>query len=160
VNNAVAQDALSHQPSPTGRPAEEHPAVRKGRTWESSVSSGQQVHRGQELLRVLDCDRPVVTALVSEAVYNRLQVGSPARFLPHGDRQELLGEITRFTRVSRSSLAIQPSTASGETYHVTVSMPKLAEGESCLIGRTGRLKFDSGPPETAALHSRRPGSRA
>jgi multidrug resistance efflux pump len=122
----------------------------KGRIWEISVSPGQQVHRGEELLRVLDCDRPVVTALISEAVYSRLQVGSSARFLPRGAPGELVGQIIRLTRVSPSHLAIQPPAATGETYHVTVSVPKLAEGESCLVGRTGQLNFHEGPSEIAA----------
>jgi hypothetical protein len=39
--------------------------------------------------------------------------------------------------------------AIGDTYHVTVSALKLAEGESCPIGRTGRLNFDEGPLEIA-----------
>jgi multidrug resistance efflux pump len=129
-------------------------APAKGKVWETSASPGQQVHRGQELLRVLDCDRPVVTALVSEAVYNRLQVGSSARFLPRGGREELAGQIIRLTRVSPSNLAIQPSTTAGETYHVTVSVPKLAEREGCMMGHTGRLKFDGGPSEAAAAVNR------
>jgi multidrug resistance efflux pump len=141
--------------------AAEITAPAKGRIWETSVNPGQQVHRGQELLRVLDCDRPVVTALVSEAVYNRLQIGSAARFLPRGGREELMGRIIRLNHVSPSNLAVQPSTAARESYHVTVSVPKLAEGESCLVGSTGRLKFDSGPSEIdAALRSRRLGSPA
>jgi biotin carboxyl carrier protein len=125
-------------------------APAKGKIWEISVSPGQQVRRGEELLRALDCDRPVVTALISETVYNRLQVGSSARFLPRGGREELVGQIIRLTRIPPSHLAIKPPAATGETYHVTVSVPKLAEEESCLVGRTGRLNFDEGPSEIAA----------
>jgi multidrug resistance efflux pump len=110
-------------------------APAKGRMWETSVNPGQQVYRGQELLRVMDCG-PLVTALVSQAVYNRLQVGSTARFLPRGGREELVGRIIRLTQVSPSNLAVQPSTAAGESYHITVSVPKLAQGESCSeVGR-------------------------
>jgi hypothetical protein len=101
-------------------------------------------------LRVLDCDRPVVTALISEAVYSRLRVGSSARFLPRGGREELAGQIIRLTRVSPSHLAIRPPAATGDTYHVTVSVLKLAEGEGCLVGRPGRLNFDEGPSKNAA----------
>jgi hypothetical protein len=66
------------------------------------------VHRGQEVLRVLYCDRPLITALVSESVFSQLWVGSPARFLPRGDQQELMGRVIRLNRVSPSNLAIQP----------------------------------------------------
>jgi multidrug resistance efflux pump len=125
-----------------------------GNIWETLISPGQQVHRGQELLRVLDCDRAVVTAVVSEAVYNRLQVGSSARFLPRGGREELVGRVTRLTSASPSSVAVRPSALAGETYRVTVSVPKIAEGESCIVGRTGRLNFDDRPLEIAAAANR------
>jgi multidrug resistance efflux pump len=126
-------------------------APAKGRIWETPVSPGQQVHRGQEVLRVLYCDRPLITALVSEPVYNQLQVGSAARFLPRGDQQELVGRVIRLSRVSPSNLAIQPSAAPRESYHVAVSVPKLADGEGCLVGRTGRLRFDNSPSEIAPV---------
>jgi multidrug resistance efflux pump len=128
-------------------------APTKGRIWESSVSPGQQVHRGQGLMSILDCDRPIVTALVSEAVYDRLQVGSSARFLPQRGREELVGQIIRFTRVSPSNLAIQHPTPAGGTYHVTISVPELAKKKSCLVGHTGRLKFDGPPSEAVAALS-------
>jgi len=124
-------------------------APAKGRIWETPVSPGQQVHRGQEVLRVLYCDRPLITAFVSERVYDQLQVGSPARFLPRGDQQELAGRVIRLSRVSPSNLAIQPPAATKEAYHVAVSVPKL-DGEDCLVGRTGRLEFDDGLTESAA----------
>jgi hypothetical protein len=89
----------------------------------------------------------LITALVSESVYKQLRVGSPARFSRRGDQQELAGQVTRLSRLSLSNLAIQPSAATREGYHVAVSAPKLADGGSCLVGRTGRLKFDDGPSE-------------
>jgi hypothetical protein len=101
-------------------------------------------------MRVVDCDRPVVTAPISKAVYSRLKVGSSARFLPHGGREELVGQIIHLTRVSPSYVAIQPPVGTSGTYHVTVSVLKLAGEEGCLIGRTGRLNFDEGPSEIAA----------
>jgi biotin carboxyl carrier protein len=125
-------------------------APAKGRIWETSVSQGQHVHRGEELMRVLDCDRPVVTALISKAVYSRLKVGSSARFLPHGGREELVGQIIQLTRVSPPRVAIQPPVGTSGTYHVTVSVLKLAEEEGCMVGRTGRLDFDDGKSEFAA----------
>jgi HlyD family secretion protein len=126
-------------------------APAKGRVWETPVSPGQQVHHGQEVLRVFYCYRPLITALVSESVYNQLQVGSPARFLPRGDQQELAGRVIRLSRGSPSNLAIQPPAATRESYHVAVSVPKLADGEGCLVGRIGRLKFDDGPTEIAPM---------
>jgi multidrug resistance efflux pump len=125
-------------------------APAKGRIWEASASQGQHVHRGEELFRVLDCDHPVVTAVISGAVYSRLKVGSSARFLPHGGREELVGQVIRLTRVSPSHVAIQPPVGTSETYHVTVSVLKLAKGERCMVGRAGRLNFDEGPSEIAA----------
>jgi multidrug resistance efflux pump len=125
-------------------------APANGRVWETLVSPGQQVHRGEVLLRLLDCDRPVVTALISEAVYRQLQVGRPARFLPRGSGGETTGRITRLSRVSPSNLAIQTSPAAGETYHVTVATPAAAERGGCSVGRAGVLKFDDDASENAA----------
>ncbi|MBN8909155.1 MAG: efflux RND transporter periplasmic adaptor subunit, partial [Rhodospirillales bacterium] len=53
-----------------------------GRVWEVMASPGEQVRRGQDLIRILDCSTAVVTANVAEAVYNRLKIGSPATFHP------------------------------------------------------------------------------
>jgi multidrug resistance efflux pump len=125
-------------------------APTEGRFWETPVSPGQQVHRGEMLLRVVDCRRPVVTALISETVYNKLQVGRAARFLPRGGREEMVGRIIRLGRVSPSDLATQTPAATGQTYHVTVAMPQLAKGGTCLVGGAGSLKFDDGSPEIAA----------
>jgi hypothetical protein len=112
----------------------------------------EQVHRGQVLLRVLDCGAAVVTAVVSEDVYKRLQVGSPARFQPRDGREDLPGRIIRLTGPSASpaNLAIQASAPMRDSYHVTVAVPALAEEHGCVVGRTGRVIFNDGPLEAMA----------
>jgi multidrug resistance efflux pump len=122
-------------------------APTNGSVWETLTSPQEQVHRGQDLVRLLDCAGAVVTAVVSEAVYNRLQIGSPARFLLRDSNEELPGTVVRLTGASASpaNFAIQPSLLVRESYHVTVFVPKLAEGGSCMVGRTGRVIFDAAP---------------
>src|ERR1700674_3175386 len=127
-------------------------APAKGSVWEILTAPGEQVHRGQDLLRVLDCGEPVVTAIVGEAVYNRLQVGSPTRFHPSDGQEDLPGRVIRLTTASASpaNLAIQPPVLMRESYHVTVAVPKLSEGQGCMVGRTGRVFFNDGPLEAMA----------
>jgi multidrug resistance efflux pump len=124
-------------------------ALAKGSVWEILTAPDESVHRGQELLRVLDCSEPVVTAVVSEAVSSRIQVGSPVRFRPRDSREELPGKVTRLSATSTSpaNLAIPFSTPG--SYHVTIVVPKLSEG--CPIGRTGRVFFDDVVLEPALL---------
>jgi hypothetical protein len=127
-------------------------APAKGSVWEILTAPEEQVHRGQDLLRVLDCGRPVVTAIVGEAVYNRLQVGSPARFQPSDGQEDLPGRVIRLTAASASpaNLAIQPPVLMRESYHVTIAVPKLSEGQGCMVGRTGRVFFNDAPLEAMA----------
>src|SRR5262249_22303267 len=44
----------------------------RGRIWEVLTASGEEISRGQQLVRVLDCSATVVTGAVSEKVFNRL----------------------------------------------------------------------------------------
>jgi multidrug resistance efflux pump len=117
-------------------------ALAKGSVWEILTPPEEPVYRGQELLRMLDCSEPVVTAVVGEAVSRRIQVGSPVRFRPRDGREELPGTVIRLSAASASpaNLAIQSSALAPGSFHVTVVVPKL--GQSCLIGRTGRVFFD------------------
>jgi multidrug resistance efflux pump len=118
-------------------------ALAKGSVWEILTAPEEQVLRGQDLLHVLDCSEPLVTAVVSEAVASRIQVGSPVRFRPRDGREELPGTVVRLSAatVSQTNLAIPSSVLTPGSYHVIVAVPKLAQG--CLIGRTGRVFFDN-----------------
>ena len=52
------------------------------RVWEMLTAPGERVSKGRDLMRVLDCSRPLVSANVDENVYNRLDVGGHATFRP------------------------------------------------------------------------------
>jgi hypothetical protein len=53
-------------------------------------------------------------------------------FRPRDGREELMGQIIQLTSASASpsNLAIRPSALTGESYNVTVSVPKLAGGKA------------------------------
>jgi multidrug resistance efflux pump len=122
-----------------------------GRIWEIMTAPGEDVRAGQPLARVLDCSSAVVTANVTERVYNRLQIGAPARFRPADGSADINGTIVNLTGSAgaAANLAISPDALSKEPYRVTVSIPHL-EGDAadCKIGRTGRVIFDSPAAET------------
>jgi len=106
-------------------------------------SPGEQVRVGQDLARLIDCSTAVVTANVTESVYNRLSVGSSARFVPADGGSDLQGKVVNLTgrATAAANLAIEPAALSKEPYRVTVSVPDLGTGQVCAVGRTGRVVF-------------------
>jgi multidrug resistance efflux pump len=123
-----------------------------GRVWEVLTAPGEHVSRGQDLLRLLDCASAVVTANVSESIYNRLQVGSPVTFRPSAGGDGYAGTIVNLTGAAGApaNFAILPSTLAKEAYHVTVAVPQIAESAECGVGRTGRVIFEKGAAESSA----------
>ncbi|VIO80816.1 Chromosome partition protein Smc [Bradyrhizobium ivorense] len=118
-----------------------------GRIWEMMTSPGEDVRAGQPLLKVLDCSGEVVTANVTESVYNRLKLGDPASFEPNDGSAAIEGVIVNLTGSSGApaNLAINPDALNKEPYRVTVSMPALdSTGKGCAVGRTGRVVFNEG----------------
>jgi multidrug resistance efflux pump len=115
-----------------------------GRVWEILTAPGEVVQRGQELLRILDCSALLVTASVTESVFNRLRLGMPARFRPAGSSETLPGTVTALTGIAgpRANFAIEPSSLAREPYRVAVTVPELGGEAACRIGRTGQVLFD------------------
>lgn len=113
-----------------------------GSVWEVLTAPGEQVVEGQELIRMLDCTNAVVTAAVSEAVYNQLMIGTPASFTFREGGDPFLGHVVQLTGLASppANLAIAPSALRAEWYRVLVSVPSLAE-YGCAVGRTGRVVF-------------------
>jgi multidrug resistance efflux pump len=114
-----------------------------GRLWEALVSPGEEVHRGQDLFRYLDCATAVVTANVTETVYNQLSLGTTARFNPSDGGAPLEGRVVNLTGVASAAgnYAIEPASLSREPFRVTAQIVGMAAGRSCPVGRTGRVVF-------------------
>lgn len=120
-------------------------ATVRGRIWEVLTANGEEVRVGQDLLRVLDCAGAVVTATVSEAVYNKLWVGQKATFHLRGERLEYPGTVVGLTGLAAagSNFAIEQTSLTREPYHVTIAVPGLAARRECNVGRTGQVTFDT-----------------
>jgi multidrug resistance efflux pump len=112
--------------------------------WEVLVSPGEEVRRGQDLLRLLDCSGTVVTTTVSESVYNHLRLGDKAQFRFAGQSNLYNGQVIRTSGVASppDNLAIQSTVPSSAAYKITVSVPELASGQ-CDVGRTGKVVFQA-----------------
>jgi multidrug resistance efflux pump len=112
--------------------------------WELLTASGEHVQRGQELMRLLDCNAALVTAVVSESVYNRLQIGSAASFRLRDGYAAMPGRVVNLTGVASAAAnyAIAPSSLLKEQYRVAVEVPDLRnDGRGCNLGRTGQVVF-------------------
>jgi multidrug resistance efflux pump len=116
----------------------------KGRVWEMLVGPGEFVNKGQDLLRVLDCSNPIVSANVDERVYNRLEVGSPATFRPLQDGQTYHGTVVNLTGAAGApaNFAIAPISMRKSPFYVTIAMDGMGAA-GCSIGRTGTVTFGS-----------------
>ncbi len=140
----LAQDLADEQARYAELASADIVAPARGSLWEVLTAPGEQVRRGQELARVLDCGGAMITATVGESVYNRLRVGAPARFQPRDGGGDLAGTVVSLTGSSTTpaNFAIEPAAMARGVYHVTVSIPDLAGAQNCDVGRTGRVVFD------------------
>lgn len=116
-----------------------------GRVWEVFTAPGEQVTAGQPLFSLLNCSQTLVTAAVSEAVYNTLSVGMPAEFHYREGGAPVAGHVVQLSGVAAASsnLAIMASALKKETYRVAVALDGAPGGKQCPIGRTGRVVFDT-----------------
>ena len=122
-----------------------------GRIWEVLSAGDTNVQRGDPVLRILDCGSVIVTASVTEQVYNSLVIGQAATFRPSGDDRNLEATVVRLggsgAETLYRNLAIAPSERHLQRYDVTLSVPGLtAEADlGCAVGRTGRVFFERRP---------------
>ncbi|WP_210268608.1 HlyD family efflux transporter periplasmic adaptor subunit [Oricola thermophila] len=114
-----------------------------GRVWEVLTAPGEQVAAGQDLFRLLNCSQAIVTAVVTEAVYNSLSTGMPARFIYREGGDAVAGKVVQLSGVATASsnFAILPSALQKESYRVTVALDTAGSANDCAVGRTGRVVF-------------------
>lgn len=117
-------------------------APSSGKIWELLTAPGEHVLRGQELIRLVDCNSAMVTAVVSESVYNRLQIGTKATFRLRENDVGMPGQVVNLTGVASAAAnyAIAPSFLRKEQYRVTVDVSGLS-AQGCNLGRTGQVVF-------------------
>jgi multidrug resistance efflux pump len=113
--------------------------------WEVMVSPGEEVRKGQDLLRLLDCSGALVTVTVRESVFNQLRIGDKAQFRFSRQSDRYGGTIVRMSGSAAppDNLAIQPAGLSTGGYRIAVSVPDLASSAQCGVGRTGTVVFDA-----------------
>jgi multidrug resistance efflux pump len=111
--------------------------------WEVLVSPGEEVRKGQDLLRLLDCSGALVSVTVRESVFNQLQLGDKAQFHFSGQSKKYNGTIVRMSgsAMPPDNLAIQTTGSSSAGYRIAVSVPDLA-GRQCGVGRAGTVVFN------------------
>jgi len=123
----------------------------RGRLWTVLSADGERLQRGQDVLRLVDCDSTMVTLSVAESVYNRLKVGDSASFRMDGDSRVFQGTVLRLAGSGAATiyqnLAVAPSEKHLERYDVALKLPGLSEDTElgCAVGRTGRAFFESRP---------------
>jgi multidrug resistance efflux pump len=126
-------------------------ATVNGQVWEVLAANGETVQRGQNVMRLADCDAPLVTLSVTESVYNRLRVGDEAVFRLTGDGRSFAASVTRLAgsgaQTVYQNLAVAPSQRHLERYDVALLVPSLRDLPElrCSIGRTGRAFFEARP---------------
>jgi len=122
-----------------------------GLVWDFLVDDCEHTRRGQDLVKLADCNSLIVTAGVSEALYDSLRIGAAVQFRLFRDDRIFDGTITRLGGSGASALytnlAVGPSPQHLQRFDVTVTVPELAQRPDlgCAIGRTGRVIFSSGP---------------
>lgn len=122
-----------------------------GLLWEVLQANGVNVQRGDPLLRLVDCQGTVVTASVTEGVYNALSIGDAAKFRLAGASSVYDATVARLAGSGAETiyrnLAVAPSQRHLERFDVALIVPQLAQSgpEACMIGRTGRAFFDARP---------------
>jgi len=124
-----------------------------GIVWDFLANSGETVSKGQDLLRVVDCDSAVISASVSERLFNRLRRGDAAQFrLLGGDRAyeatvaRLAGSGAR-GRYEMLAVSASPEQLTGFDVLLSVNDPDFNAGQGCAVGRTGRVVFTKSPAE-------------
>ena len=129
-----------------------------GSVWELLAAPGEEVRRGQDLMRLLDCSSEMVTAAVNERVYEKLRVGDPTRFHLLADTADYSGQVIRLGGLVGPSdnWALGSSAFAKDLFRVTVSIAEIKE-PSCGVGRTGRVLFESKGSEDGSIASRLPG---
>lgn len=126
-------------------------ATANGIIWKPSPPAGMPVLTGDELVRVLDCDRRFIEVAVPERHFERLKPGDPASIQLKGARERIAGRVEAVRgaggRFDRPSLAAAVPQADDRQLSVIVGLPpaRLSDpgiaASFCHVGRTADVRF-------------------
>lgn len=125
-------------------------ATVQGILWKVVARDGAHVERGDPVVQLVDCQDALVTASVTEGVYQGLRRGQTVRFRPLGQGPTLEGVILRLAGTGAAGvydgLAVAPTQRHLQRFDVAIAVPGLVEDrtQSC-VGRTGRVFFSYRP---------------
>ena len=121
-----------------------------GVMWELPAQPGETVRKGQDLVRLVDCNARIITASVSERLYNKLRVGSPARFRLLGSDRAYEATVMRLAGPASltryANLAVSPQSGRLAYFDVVLASEDLNNetDQDCRIGQSGKVQFSSG----------------
>jgi hypothetical protein len=124
-----------------------------GLLWEYRAGHGETINAGSDVVRLVDCGTVMITATVSERLYNRLKPGDTASFRLVDTVKVFEATIARLAGSGAGAIyenvAIAPSRADLTRYDVTLAVPALKQDAElgCSVGRTGRVTFSASPIE-------------
>jgi hypothetical protein len=119
--------------------------------WESTPAEGAVVAQGDEILRLLDCEKRLVEVAISERHFEKISPGDIAWVQLKGSSQQVEGRVEAVRgqggRLSRRGLAVEPPELGAGQLGVLVRLaPMIAPDEEieasfCDVGRTARVRL-------------------
>ncbi|MCY1669040.1 HlyD family efflux transporter periplasmic adaptor subunit [Rhizobium sp. SL86] len=119
-----------------------------GRVWQIAMTDSEFVQEGDTLIEVANCAAEVVTATVTERIFNTIRVGQPIDFVAESDRIRRPGVIIQASgpasRVDEVRYAIRSSANEKKEFRIAVRLDQAEnDPDVCSIGRTGKILFRS-----------------
>jgi multidrug resistance efflux pump len=121
-----------------------------GQIWRIFANDGERVQPGDPIFELVDCSDVFVTLTVRRSVYQRLEIGDPARFA--FDRGPTLeGRVRRLSGqeglLTRTELISPIPGRAEDRYTVALEVPALSDHPAlaCAVGKSGRVYFGGRP---------------
>jgi len=121
-----------------------------GQLWRILADDGERVQPGDPIFELVDCSEMFVTLTVRRAVYQRLEIGDPARFALDGG-PTLEGRVSRLSGLEsslhRTELVSPIPGRAEDRYTVALDLPALSKHPAltCAVGKSGRVYFERRP---------------
>ena len=130
-----------------------------GRIWENMSAPGEYVNAGQPLMRLLDCSSAIVTASVTESVFQKLMIGQRATFRASDGGEPIKGRIIDISGLAAvsSNDAIQSGLLDAGALSCHLEFPRSRAplalrdqpNRSCRLRHLGLILFDPRPCASA-----------